>query len=145
MEALTKRGDDLRNKRGFNQNNGLEWRQGICNLKRWSFGGAHVMCPKNCLQKHGKILSALIRKSSATLTATMWGLQVLAFLFWGTKVSQGLFQLVDIHLQFCFTYFPERAWCSWNQMTELLVHPGIIITLRFLPSFGDDPPKTTWV
>lgn len=68
-----------------------------------------MMCPKTCLQKHGKILSALICKSSATLTATMWGLQVLSFLFWGTKVSQGLFQLVDIHLQFCLTYFPERA------------------------------------
>lgn len=39
----------------------------------------------------------------------MRNLQDLELLFWGPKASEGLFQLVDVHLQF-FIYLPERTW-----------------------------------
>lgn len=47
--------------------------------------------------------------SSALLTAAMRDLQVLELLFQGPKASEGLFQLVDVHLQFCFIYLPGRT------------------------------------
>lgn len=47
--------------------------------------------------------------SSALLTAATRELQVLELLFWGAKASEGFFQVVDVHLQFCFIYFPERT------------------------------------
>lgn len=47
--------------------------------------------------------------SSILLTAVTRDLQILELLFWALKASEGFFQLVDVHLLFCFIYLPERT------------------------------------